>query len=60
MRFKKDLLIQLFVQLEDFVGGITNQIGSNTINSALDSVLSPINKLFGLIPNFGGFNLKID
>ena len=54
---KKGFVNPIVCAVEDFVGAITNQI-TNTINSALDSVLSPINKLFGLIPNFSGFNLK--
>ena len=54
---KKGFVNPVVCAVEDFVGAITNQI-TNTINSALDSVLSPINKLFGLIPNFSGFNLK--
>ena len=54
---KKGIVNPVVCAVEDFVGGITNQI-TNTINSALDSFISPINKLFGLIPNFSGFNLK--
>jgi len=54
---KKGIVNPVVCAVEDFVGGITNQI-SNTINSALDSFISPINKLFGLIPNFSGFNIK--
>ena len=53
---KKGIVNPVACALEDFVGGLTNQITS-TINSALDSVLAPINKLFGLIPNFGAFNI---
>ena len=54
---KKGIVNPVVCAVEDFVGGITNQI-TNTINSVLDSFISPINKLFGLIPNFSGFNLK--
>ena len=54
---KKGLVNPVACALEDFVGGLTNQITS-TINSALDSVLGPINKLFNLIPNFGAFNIS--
>lgn len=54
---KKGIVNPVVCAVEDFVGGITNEI-TNTINSALDSFISPINKLFGLIPNFSGFNLK--
>ena len=54
---KKGIVNPVACALEDFVGGLTNQI-STTINSALDSVLAPINKLFGLIPNFGSFNIS--
>ena len=54
---KKGIVNPVACALEDFVGGLTNQITS-TINSALDSVLGPINKLFNLIPNFGAFNIS--
>ena len=54
---KKGIVNPVACALEDFVGGLTNQI-SKTINSALDSVLGPINKLFNLIPNFGSFNIS--
>ena len=54
---KKGIVNPVACALEDFVGGLTNQI-SSTINSALDSVLGPINKLFNLIPNFGSFNIS--
>ena len=54
---KKGIVNPVACALEDFVGGLTNQI-SKTINSALDSVLGPINKLFGLIPSFDAFNIS--
>ena len=54
---KKGIVNPVACALEDFVGGLTNQITS-TINSALDSVLGPINKLFGLIPSFDAFNIS--
>ena len=53
---KKGLVNPVACALEDFVGGLTNEI-SSTINSALDSALGPINKLFGLIPNLSGFSI---
>ncbi len=53
---KKGIVNPVVCAVEDFVGAITNQI-TNTVNSALDSLISPINKLFGLIPNFSGFNI---
>tara|TARA_B100001093_G_scaffold518354_1_gene602883 strand:- start:794 stop:2731 length:1938 start_codon:yes stop_codon:yes gene_type:complete len=53
---KKGIVNPVVCAVEDFVGALTNQI-TNTVNSALDGLISPINKLFGLIPNFGGFNI---
>ena len=53
---KKGIVNPVVCAVEDFVGALTNQI-TNTVNSALDGLISPINKLFGLIPNFSGFNI---
>ena len=53
---KKGIVNPVVCAVEDFVGALTNQI-TNTVNSALDSFISPINKLFGLIPNFSGFSI---
>ena len=53
---KKGIVNPVVCAVEDFVGALTNQI-TNTVNSALDGLISPINKLFGLIPNFSGFSI---